>query len=158
MSIRRVTSNYTGRKKDISVLQNPDALLAGAQTVTPSFGRIGRFCAGTQKTVQRYAIILLTNIASQEYYPEFGTQFIAELSRYSSIDSLRARQLFIMASFSAVSVMQDYQTYHKEMPPDERIASANLLDIVVDAKGVSFSISVKTEAGSVVDFLLPLPR
>jgi hypothetical protein len=63
-----------------------------------------------------------------------------------------------MASFAAVSVMQDYQTYHKEMPPDERIASANLLDIIVDAKGVAFSISVKTEAGSVVDFLLPLPR
>jgi hypothetical protein len=158
MPINNVTSDYTGRKKDISILQNPDPLMVGAQSVTPAFGSVGRFVAGVQKTIQRYAIILLTNINSQKHYPEFGTGFLSELSKYSAVDALQARQLFVMASFSAVSLMQNYQSSHPEIPLDERIVSASLIDIVVNQQGVYFSISIKTEAGSILDFLLPLPK
>lgn len=158
MPIKNITSDYTGRKKDISILQNPDPLLVGAQNVTPSFGSVGRFVAGVQKTIQRYAIILLTNLTSQKFYPEFGTTFISDLSKYSAVDALQARQLFVMASFSAVSLMQNYQSRHTEIPLDERINSANLIDIIINQQGVYFSISIKTEAGNILDFLLPLPK
>lgn len=158
MPIRSVTTNYTGRKKDISILQNPDALISGAQTVLPSFGNLGRFCAGVQKTIQRYAVILLTNLTSQEYYPDFGTSFLATINSYTVIDALRARQLFVLASYAAVGAMQDYQNGDTTIPADERIVSATLIDIVVSRDSVSFSVSIKTEAGDVVDFLLPLPK
>jgi hypothetical protein len=158
MPIRSATTNYTGRKKDISILQNPDALISGAQTVEPSFGKLGRFCAGVQKTIQRYAIILLTNLSSQEFYPDFGTSFLSTLNSYTVIDALRARQIFVLASYATVSAMQDYQNNDTTIPADERIVSATLIDIVVSNDSASFSVAIKTAAGDVVDFLLPLPK
>ena len=82
MAIAGITSDYTGRKRDISILQYPDAAILDAQTVTPSFGKNARFCAGVQSLVQKYAIILLTNLGSQEMYPNFGTNYLRNQKKY----------------------------------------------------------------------------
>jgi hypothetical protein len=160
MPVNSIISDYTGRKKDLSILQNPDASLVGAQTVTPSFGAPSRFCAGIQKLIQRYAIILLTNLESQQNYPEFGTRFIATLSTNSSIDRILARQIFTLANAIAVKTLQNYQIKNKNIPNDERIDSATLRNIVVvpSLGSVSFDIAITSEAGQTVDFLLPLPK
>jgi hypothetical protein len=160
MPIKSITSDYTGRKKDLDILQHPDASIPGAQNVTPTFTMSGRFCAGVQKLIQRYAIILLTDITSQQYYPNFGTTFMPRLNASSSVDRILARQIFTMASAVAVQTIKNYQIYKKDIPADERIVSASLEKIVVDAKrgGISFDVAISTEAGSVIDFLLPLPK
>jgi hypothetical protein len=160
MPVNSIISDYTGRKKDLSILQHPDATLTGPQTVKPAFGAPSRFCAGIQKLIQKYAIILLTNIESQPNYPEFGTRFIANLSTNNSIDRILARQIFAIANATAIRTLQNYQIKNKNIPSDERMDSATLRNIVVDPRigSVSFDIAITSDAGETVDFLLPLPK
>jgi hypothetical protein len=158
MPVKSVTTDYTSRKRDISILQTPDARISGEQTVQPSFGYTGKFCAGVQKLIQRYAITLLTDIESQENYPNFGTNFLYSLNRYSFVDAVRVQQLFTLANYAAVNTLQVYQNSQIDMPADEKIVSAKLQNIVISRGSASFSIAITTETGSVVDFLLPLPE
>ena len=157
--IASTSTNYTGRKKDISVLRSPDATIAGAQNVTIAFGKHGQFCAGLQKIIQKYAIILLTNIGSQPNYPSFGTNFLARIQGgISPVDNLRAAQIFNLASYSAVNTLKAYQATRDDIPDDERIVSATLTSIVLYNSSASFDVSISTEAGSIMNFLIPLPR
>jgi hypothetical protein len=157
MAIAKITTDYTGRKKDISVLQYPDASRSEAQDVSPKFGKTPRFCAGPQKLVQRYTIILLTNLTSQVNYPSFGTHFLYTLKAgISPMDKLLARQIFQIASFAAVNTLKEYQT-KTTVPPDESIKSASLKKISLYGGYVSFDVLITTDAGSSIDFLVPLP-
>jgi len=157
--IASTSTNYTGRKKDISVFHSPVATQKGPQNITVAFGKNGQFCAGLQKIIQRYAIVLLTNIGSQFSYPTFGTNLLFALQAgFSPIDKLRASQIFNLASYDAVNLLKTYQTTRDDIPQDERIVSATLRDISLNNGSASFDVAVATEAGSSMTFLIPLPR
>jgi hypothetical protein len=157
MAIAKITTDYTGRKKDISILQYPDASKPEAQDVSPKFGKTPRFCAGPQKLVQRYTIILLTNLTSQINYPDFGTKFLYTLKAgISPTDKLMARQIFQLASYSTVNTLKAYQV-STFVPPDESVKSAVLRSISLYGGYVSFDVVITTDAGSSIDFLVPLP-
>jgi hypothetical protein len=159
MAITSISSDYTGRAKDISILQYPDAALIDAQEVLPQFGNNARFCTGIQKILQKYAIILLTNITSQPDYPAFGTDFFYTLQGgISPVDRVMASQIFTLASFAAVSELRKYQTNHPELPDDEKIVRAELLDLDLYGGYVGFSVKVVTAAGDDVNFVIPLPK
>lgn len=159
MPIAKVTTDYTGRTKDISILQYPDATIVDAQQVSPAFGKISRYCTGAQKLIQRYAIILLTNIGSQPAFPDFGTDLISTLqSGISSVDTILATQIFNIANYSAVMTLQIYQTTKDDIPDDERISSATLTNISLLGGSAAFEITITTEAGSDIDFVVPLPK
>jgi hypothetical protein len=173
MPIASITSDYTGRKRDISILQYPDAayvpnntasisissLLTDPSTVYPKFGKFTRFCAGVQKLIQRYTIILLTDIASQPDYPEFGTALLKTLNAgISPVDTIAAAQLFHLASYRAVGTLRQYQSTRSDIPADERIVNATLEDIVLSGGLASFSVAVKTDAGDTINFVVPLPK
>jgi hypothetical protein len=158
MPIRNSTTSYVGRKKDISVLQNPDGLIADPQEIALKFGERARFCAGIQKLIQRYAILLLTNIGSQKYYPDFGTDLIYKLQAgISTVDLIGATQLFNLANFEAVNTLLNYQIEDTFSPPDERISSATLSDINIISSSIYFSVTITTEALSSISFVVPLP-
>ena len=158
MPLTGTTTDYTGRKRDISILQYPDATLNGAQTVVPSFGRIARFCTGIQKLTQRYSIILLTNISSQENYPDFGTSLLYTLKRgISPTDRLAASQLFSLASYLTVQTLKTYQIPRPEIPPDERIVNAELVNISLYGGLAAFDVNILTEAGN-LQYVIPLPK
>lgn len=153
------STNYTGRKKDISIMHSPDATLAGPQNITIAFGRRGQFCAGLQKIIQKYTIILLSNIGSQSSYPEFGTNFLYSLrGGIAPVDQLKAAQIFNLASYDAVNTLKGYQAARTDIPTDERIVSAKLTAISLYNGSASFDIAIATEAGSAMNFLIPLPR
>jgi hypothetical protein len=159
MGIANITTDYTGRRKDINLFELPDAAKIDAQTVLPKFGKNARFCAGVQKLIQKYAIILLTNTSSQVNYPDFGTDFMYTLKAgISPVDQLRAAQVFNLASYDAVNTLKSYQIDHPEIPLDERIASATLSSITLYGGLASFDVSITTEAGSTIDFVVPLPK
>ena len=173
MPISQVTSDYTGRKRDISILQTPNPYGLPEDTnlwsiyqielsknqVSPGFGKYGKFCAGIQKVVQKYAIILLTNLGSQPNFQEFGTDLIYTIQAgISPVDILKATQIFTLASHYAVSTLLDYQASTQDIPSDERIVSAELTDISLYNGVASFSVKLTTEAGDSVGFLVPLPK
>lgn len=167
MAVNKITSDYTGRKKDISILQYPDPHIADAQSVKLNFSKNGRFCTGVQKTIQKYTVLLLTNLGSQEKFPEFGTSFYSDLIyRSGALDTILATQIFVAASAQAVDVIKAYQIYKDDIPADERLVSATLEDIVINNvyiagrpdRQVAFSVKILTEAGESVDYVLPLPK
>jgi len=173
MAVASVSSSYTGRKKDISILQYPnpsvvpeysaifsfERAVSSKQTVSPAFGHTTRFCAGAQKLAQRYAIILLTNVTSQENFPSFGTSFLYTLQAgISSVDTLRASQIFRLANYEAVSILMNYQNAHPEIPADERVSRVDLVGIAMYGGSAAFDITLYTEAGDRLDFLVPLPK
>ena len=139
MGIYATTTDYTARKKDISVFQNPDGGLEGTQTVLPLFGKNPRFCAGVQKLVQKYAIILLTNISTQPNYPDFGTAFLYTINGgIDPTDKIAASQIFNIASYDAVATLRAYQSTDANIPADERIYSATLTGIALYSTFISF--------------------
>lgn len=159
MGIAAITTDYTGRKKDINLFVLPDASKIDAQTVLPQFGKNARFCTGVQKLIQRYAVILLTNATSQINYPDFGTDLMYTLQAgISPVDRLRASQIFSIASYDAVNALISYQIDHPEIPADERIVAATLTSMSLYAGAVAFDVTITTEAGSTVNFVVPLPK
>jgi hypothetical protein len=76
----------------------------------------------------------------------------------SPVDQLRAAQVFNLASYDAVKTLKNYQIDHPEMPLDEQIASATLSSITLHGGLASFDVSITTEAGSTIDFVVPLPK
>lgn len=159
MGISLATTNYTGRKKDISILQNPDGLKEGAQDVLPKFGKTPRFCSGVQKLIQKYAISLLTDINTQFNYPEFGTAFLSTLKAgINPTDKIAAAQIFNTASYKAVAALKAHQVTDNTIPDDERIYSASLVNIALYSTYVSFDVAIRTEAGETVEFVIPLPK
>lgn len=159
MPASSISSNYSGRKKDISIFQYPDAALLGEQTVAPKFGKNARFCTGVQKIVQAYAVILMTNISSQVNYPGFGTNFLYTLQGgVSPVDYLRASQIFNLASYDALGSLKAYQSNRGDIPLDEQIASAELTNISLYGGQAAFDVTIKTEAGDNVEFIVPLPK
>jgi phage baseplate assembly protein W len=173
MPISKVTSDYTGRKRDLSILQTPNPYNAPEDTnlwsiyqiensrnqVSPAFGKVGRFCAGVQKVVQKYTIILLTNLGSQPNFQDFGTDFIYTIQAgISPIDTIKASQIFTLASYYAVNTLLDYQANNPTIPDDEKIVSAELTNVGLYNGVASFSVTLTTEAGDSVEFLVPLPK
>jgi hypothetical protein len=161
MAIKSVTTDYTGRKRDISILQYPDATSVETQTVFPKFGKSTRFCTGVQKLVQKYAIILLTNIQSQPKYPNFGTDFLYTLQRgISPTDGILAQQIFYLANYDAILTLRAYQSSFPEgvIPADERIVNATLEGYTLYGGFVGFDVKINTEAGDSINFVVPLPK
>lgn len=159
MSISSITSDYIGRKKDISILQYPDATITDAQTVLPQFGKNARFCAGAQKLTQRYTIILLTNVTSQPEFPEFGTSLLYTLgSGISPVDRIAAAKIFNFASYAAVEILRAYQSGRADLLSDEKIVNASLVNVGLYAGVAAFDVKINTESGESVPFLVPLPK
>lgn len=159
MAVSKTTTDYTGRRKDISIFQYPDTLQIGSQDIAPTFGKNPRFCAGAQKLIQKYAIVLLTNISSQSEYPDFGTNFLYRIQAgIAPKDTLLASQIFYAASHIAVAALQQYQINNPAIPLDERIASAELVSVSLLGGYVAFAVRITTATGDTVPFIIPLPR
>lgn len=159
MAVIGTSTDYTGRKKDISIFQSPDALKLGAQDVSPKFGKTTKACAGVQKLIQRYAIMLLSSVNSQPNFKDFGTAFMPTLTAgISPTDKLAAAQIFASANYTTVLALKAYQKKNQEIPLDERIAKAVLDSITLSGSYASFNIKIYTEAGDNVTFLIPIPK
>jgi len=159
MAISSTSTDYTDRKRDLSILHTPDPSTNDAIQVSVSFGRPSTFCAGLQKLIQRYVIILLTNLESQPGFPAFGTDLLTNLqSGLSPVDKLRASQLFNLASYAALDVIRKEQIQNPTTPKDERILSTSLEGIALSGGRASFRVKIETESETSAVFLVPLPK
>lgn len=157
MPISGTTTNYTGRKKDIHILQNVNP--AGTATTTLAFGKISNFCAGIQKLVQRYTISLLTELGSQESTTTFGTKLLGKLySRSLHLNKADVFPLFNQASSKVLKEFRRYQSDNPGLPEDEQLRGARLLDVVITKDGIALNIKVIPVSADPVEFLVPLPK
>jgi len=159
MAIQNITTDYTGRKKDISIMRNTVPTVANAQPVTLEFGKVSAYCAGVQKLVQRYTVIFFTAVGSQPDYPDFGTPFYTTVVQSNIGAKSEILHKFNFANLKTIETIRAYQQASTvAIPLDEQINTATLLDLVISTPdSLQLKIKIKTNAGESVDFLMPLP-
>lgn len=156
MAISKISTNYADRKLDLHIMQGVHA--PNASNISPSFGKISNYCAGVQKLIQRYTIMFLTEIGSQEDYPEFGSDFITKIT--STSNNFNRSDLFSLFAFANQKVSDelfDYQI-NNDIPLDEQLNVVELNEIVSTPDGgVSLKLTIIPRAEQPVEFLMPLP-
>jgi len=156
MPINGTTTNYSGRTKDVLISGALDATNNQLQPVALSFGRVSGYCAGVQKLVQRYIILLNTVIGSQPDFPTFGTELHAALLSGRLSNPVEFQHTFNFANWSAVNTIKSWQTNH-ELPLDEQLSTATLLKFAVKGDTLTAEVKLTTMAGEDVVFVVPLP-
>jgi len=156
MPISGISTDYSTRTKDIHIFQGVN--VQKRTDIAPSFGRISNYCSGVQKLVQRYGVILLTELGSQIDFVEFGTELITTLLRSSSaIGRGDVNLIFAKANVRVLDILRNYQRNTPGLPLDEQIDTAVLNDVVVTGDSIALDIQIFTLSGGEVVFLLPLP-
>ena len=159
MAITGTTTNTSGRLQDLLIFQGLSASQYNvAQPVTVSFGTVSSYTVGIQKLVQRYAIALLTSLASQPDYSTFGTSFSSSLAvGGAGFDGIALRHTFNLANLQVQELFSTYQNTTTGLPLDEQLAYATLLDFSFSPGSLSLTISITSLAGSSVEYVLPFP-
>lgn len=157
MPIDGTTTDYTGRKKDIHIFQGVDPYTT--KDIVPEFGKISNFCSGIQKLVQKYTICLLTELASQETFPDFGTTLLTKLNNRSlSLNKNDLYPIFNIASSKVVREFKQYQAKNPTIPEDEQLNTALLENVVVTTTQVQLQVRIYPMATPAVTFIIPLPK
>lgn len=158
MPIRNITTDYSGRSKDINIAPSIDPRMTTPQKVSPSFGPVSSYCAGVQKLIQRFMIALVTVKGSQPAYPNFGTDLFKKISVSSLTTIADLTHAFNFASASVVAAFRAEQEASPGRPDDEQLDTALLTDVSVTANyEVTYRVALYTRAGNTYDFLLPIP-
>lgn len=156
MPINGTSTDYSTRTKDIHIFQGVD--VSKVSNITPSFGKISNYCTGIQKLVQRYAISLLSELGSQPGFTDFGTNLVSTLLRSSSrMSKADVFTIFNFANLKVIKLFKNYQQKTADLPLDEQLATAKLIDINVVNGNVSLSIQLYPLTGEPVKFVVPLP-
>lgn len=157
MPITSVSSNYSGRLKDLCIADGIKGNTDKVQPMSLTFGKLSSYCAGVQKLVQRYAIMLMTKLGSQKDYPDFGTDFITNLNSGRNVSGQDFSYTFNFASWDVIKEMKTYQVANPEMPLDEQINTATLENYNVVKDAVQLNVRLTTMAGTNIQFIMPLP-
>ena len=144
MAITGLSTNYTGRTKDVFISQGLDPLSPLAQTVTYNFGKVSAFIAGVQKLAQKYAVALV------------NTGLVTQLQSQRANNIQEATHIFNFANWDVISAFQAYQNANPGLPLDETLLTAQLSNIASATGRLSLTIQLTTAAGSDMVFLLPI--
>lgn len=159
MAINNITTDYTGRTKDINVFYKPDPTKTGViQPMSLVFGNISSFVAGPQKLIQRYALALLTELGSQALDTGFGTDMLTRLHNSAGLGKIDVTYIFAVANSKVVQEFRTYQNANPSTFLDEQLDTASLTNLDLNGDSVRFYITLNTMAGTSVDYLLPIPK
>ena len=157
MAIGTVTTNYSGRNKDINIMAYPNPKSPETQPVPLTFGKISSYCAGIEKLIQRYMLTLLTVKGSQPYDPEFGTDFLKYVRSANLLTYNDLSHYFNFANYEVLNLFKQYQALHADLPLDEQIDTAVLDSLTTVDNRIQFNVKIYTKAGETVDFVMPIP-
>lgn len=157
MPYQSLSTDYTGRKKDICITPYVDPRIIGEQQVTYTLGPIASYTAGIQKLMQRYVIALFTIQGSQKYDPTFGTDFYSTLRSSNLMSVADLSHIFNFANYDVITLFKDYQKNNPDIPLDEQLDTAVLDSINVSGTSATFNVKIYTKAGENYNFLVPIP-
>lgn len=158
MAINKLTTDYTGREKDINIFPSVRPTVVGPQPTPASFGKVSSYCAGIQKLVQRYLIALLTARGSQAGFPDFGTELVKQVNVTSNVTNGDLVHAFNFANASVIRAFRDAQARLTTTPADEQLDTVMLNSVsVTGGASINYNISLYTKAGATFDYVLPIP-
>lgn len=145
------STNYSGRTVDLSLF--PGASSPGIPVIAQISTR-PKAVAGLSKMAQNFARILMTPLGTYRGSPLMGSYFftklVSRLVRYPSDIS----QVFLVERDRVTEYMRS--NFSATLTADERIKTARLKEVVVDATSIYLRIEVESEAGGTLPFLLPV--
>lgn len=154
MAISGVTTNISGRKFDLSILQGADPYKTNmTQPVAVSIGAAAKGCTGIQKLVQRYAITMFTRLRSQPLYQTFGTNLLTDLQKARIRSEIQ--HSFAFANALVLELFREYQQANPDLPLDEQIDTAVLEFVDFSDDTLKLRIKLSTLAGDSVSYVLP---
>lgn len=151
MAITATSTNYTGRVVDLSLypsIQTPGIPADMQVSKTP------KAIAGLSKMAQNYSRLLLTPLGTFYGDPDRGSLLLTKLSSGTVRFPIQAAQVFLIESERVREYIKQNET--PDTPADERIGTVNLISFDLSPTVVSFNISITSESGGNVTFLLPV--
>ena len=162
--MRGTTASYAGRQLDMELLQH--VAVPYDQRVYPAVdherdGSGPRICSGMEKVVQRYAKLLLTDLGSVKFDDNLGNDLMSSIRKGEVYSTAWLTHLFNEANRNVLNAMiiDDNDTdKFGDLPDDERIDSAELVDLEIDPATASVRIHVKitTLAGEEYEYIAPV--
>lgn len=162
MPIKAINTNYSGRTVDLELLQTVQSPGGDQEVALTLATPVARKVTGIEKLVQRYAMLLCTDLGSVRFNQNQGTDLLRDVSQ-GVVENSNLNVVFILASLNAVRLMQEDDklygpTYGVTIPDDERITSASLLSFDVDYTTATLRLTVEITAasGDSTEFVVPL--
>ena len=151
-----ISNNYYGRSVDIELLKTVQQPSKSEQRVhfSLTYDNKPRIVAGIEKTAQRYALTFTTLIGSVMFDPGFGSIFIGAVAQGYLVNYGALVDVFAVAN---TSVMDTLRRTTEELPLDEQLESADLIDFNLDfvAGTIMLSIKLTSRAGTSTEFIVP---
>ena len=149
--------DYTGRLVDILIFQGVKE--AGNQPVDTGFGEAGFVCTGIQKVAQTWAILFMTDYGSVLNKPTRGSSFFPAVRRGRIQVEEDIPAEFSLAAEQVRRTMELDAVDAPELPSDERLDGANLLDydLFREQSLLRLKIRIKSLAGDSRVVFLPVP-
>lgn len=155
------STDYNGRLVDLEYLQTISKP-SGSYDVTQSIAISSpKIVTGIQKLVQRYAIIMLTRLGDVYLAPNKGTGFLDRIARGGGRSRGHILQTFAFANIDVIRQLREddgnTDTYG-EIPADEQIRRAELLDYSVDftTSTLSLTVFIESNAGESFTYVIPV--
>lgn len=147
-------TDYIGRTIDVLAYDgaDPTKRVELQQTLAVT-GEGGKIVTGIQKLVQRFLLLLFTDLGSMPYSPDSGTTFMVEL-RSGALQN----QTDVFQAFSRAITSVKTQLRAMELdtdPDDEKFSSAEAGDVTISDYGVTAQVTLTSQASSVT-FIVPI--
>lgn len=147
MAVNR-TTDYTGRKIDMMLTSNFEGPL---EFVVPN-----EIVSGIQKLVQIFYTLFLTSVGSKFLNPEDGSTFANQLYNGRTFSRQNFRPIVNIAVSEVSDIILEDQDIQGVSAPDERLANAEVIDANLEGDSIDLSIRLRSEAGVVYEFVLPI--
>ena len=157
------TTDYTGRQLDVELLQS---ITKPAELIPVTVSNVStppKLVAGIQKLVQRYALLLLTNVGEVKFDQEQGGDLMRLLLEGYVQDVGQLQYAFAYANDRVTRMLneEDINTdLYVASSPDEQISTATLLDAQVDkvTSTAYLRVYIVSQAGEDFTFVVPVTR
>jgi len=164
-SIRKKSRSYAGRQVDLELLKHVEdpAEYTEFKEVVPDLTPVPRIVSGIEKAVQRYARVFLTTSGSCRMDREDGNDLLKNIAEGKVSYQSTLEHLVYVANASTLETLavDDGDSAFGEIPDDERIVGAEVLDVrvardVMRGNRVIAHIRIDTAAGEDFTFLIPV--
>lgn len=150
-----LTSDFTGRKVDHFIFQG--ATPRGEALIAMEFDPAGLITTGVQKVSQTWTILFLT-VRGSAFEQDKGTNFITAM-RTGRIRTDNNVIVEFASAAELIKVQMDGEEAIAELPLDERLDDAELLDFSLDfnVSLLKLFVRITSLAEEGIDLFVPIP-
>lgn len=154
------TTNYNGRSLDIELMKTVTGVEFNSE-VTLGIVDSPKKVAGLQKMIQRYLVLLLTELGTVKFADYQGGAVSGRIATGSVASTGELQHLLHVASADALALMaidDEDDFVYGAFPLDEQVAAVNFTGIEIDygSSTAYVTAEITSKAGSELEFVLPI--